>query len=602
MNNEYKTEKKIKFPILLQIVAIFYWLTFLRDSDSYYIPYLIVGSVGIFCCYINVKETRFLRRDREQLLPVIMSALFCLLVAAANYSMFLDLTYPENSGARFKALYTFIIVILVLLGGFFSAWNLIICFTVKFRNYTWEKKQNSLNPTRVFGACAALMSVMNLFFLFMSKYPGNLTVDSISQIGQILSGVYSNHHPFYHTMVIKLFMSIGLVWGDINTAVAVYSTFQVIFMSCCFSFVVVTLYQMNICVKKIIICVLWYVMMPFHIMYSFTMWKDIMFSGMFAVFVVAVYRNLKNIGKNQLLNTILAAVGSIGICLLRSNGWFAYLLSFLCFVFLFRRDKKRISVMFAMILVFTFILKHGVLEYLNVSQPDTIEALSVPAQQIARVVTDCNDLTNEQRELLNQIIDVDAISSAYRVRISNPIKNLIREKDNQDYIAEHKGEYIKLYLELGLRHPHKYIEAWIDQTRGYWNGGYRYWRWLDGVSENEFGIESRVSSKTVDKFLDYYLWIYSENAALQIFLCIGFHVWLTVLLGYISLIRKDKAAFFIIIPILAIVVSLMVATPVFAEFRYIYALFCSVPFYIFASFAEREPKQVHINSGKAEPC
>ncbi|MCR5233446.1 MAG: hypothetical protein K6E53_06000 [Lachnospiraceae bacterium] len=45
----------------------------------------------------------------------------------------------------------------------------------------------------------------------------------------------------------------------------------------------------------------------------------------------------------------------------------------------------------------------------------------------------------------------------------------------------------------------------------------------------------------------------------------------------IALLRKDKVGAFVSLPILAVVASLLVATPVFSEFRYIYAAFCTLP-------------------------
>ena len=43
------------------------------------------------------------------------------------------------------------------------------------------------------------------------------------------------------------------------------------------------------------------------------------------------------------------------------------------------------------------------MEHYNVVQPDTIEALSIPAQHIARVITDGGELTQEQEELLSKL-------------------------------------------------------------------------------------------------------------------------------------------------------------------------------------------------------
>ena len=70
-------------------------------------------------------------------------------------------------------------------------------------------------------------------------------------------------------------------------------------------------------------------------------------------------------------------------------------------------------------------------------QPDTIEALSIPAQHIARVITDGGELTQEQEELLSKVVDLERVPKEYDSTISDPIKTLVREKGNQDYIKEH---------------------------------------------------------------------------------------------------------------------------------------------------------------------
>ena len=98
------------------------------------------------------------------------------------------------------------------------------------------------------------------------------------------------------------------------------------------------------------------------------------------------------------------------------------------------------------------------------------------------------------------------------------------------------------------------------------------------------GIVRTVNSAAVSKLWDAYLWLFTEGRVLQIFLCIGFHVWITAFLAFVSIVRRDKPALFITIPVLAVVLSLLAATPVFAEFRYAYGVFCSLPFLISAAF------------------
>lgn len=48
--------------------------------------------------------------------------------------------------------------------------------------------------------------------------------------------------------------------------------------------------------------------------------------------------------------------------------------------------------------------------------------------------------------LLEQIVDVSAVSETYSPWISDPMKSLVRSKGNQQYIVDNKFAFIKLYI------------------------------------------------------------------------------------------------------------------------------------------------------------
>lgn len=496
---------------------------------------------------------------------------------------------PENNGTFIDYFYILVSILFVLFGGFCIFQNILICMTGKLKSFQFKKNEHQIRSFAVVVISMTFISVTNIWMLFTCYYPGTLTPDSIWQIEQCISNVYSNHHPFYHTIIIKLFLSIGSwIFHDINKVVALYCVFQIILMAGVFSFTIVTLYQMRLSYKWILLCQAWYMMMPYHIMYSFTMWKDVLFGGMVAVFITASFRILRGIGKNRIINNVMAFLGSMGVCLLRSNGWFAFFLTAVVFTIVFWKKQKKMIGMFASVLFLSFLLLHPVLEYLGVTEPDTIEALSVPAQQVARVITDCNDITKEQRELLNEIVKTEEIPDVYLSYISDPVKQKVRETNRQDYLKEHRLEYLNLWFEIGITHPHKYIEAWIDLTKGYWNGGYAYGIWSFGIGENNWGITADVHSWRVRRIMNDYFWLYNNMPLFQVFISIGFHVWLVVLVGLSGVLMKRKEVAFLTVPLMAIIFSLLIATPVFAEFRYAYAVFTSIPMVLFAAFDKWE--------------
>ncbi|MDE7311321.1 MAG: hypothetical protein K2N87_06835 [Eubacterium sp.] len=587
--------EKIKKKEILQIGVMFCWLLLLADTDAYYAPYLFVGILSFLCLCMNHEKKRYLKR-KDQLLTRMSAVFFSFFVLLANYSIWSGIDYPEFAGSFFRRFYQLGLLLLLSIGGYVVMKNILLFAAVRWEKTSLkEEKILKLAPITVFFLSFLVLSVWNLFILFSCRYPGLLTYDSMNQIEQFISGLYSNHHPFYHTILLRFFVTAGFkIFGDMNAAVAVYHVFQILFMAMCFSIIVLTLYEMKVKIKIICFAAAWYLLMPFHIVYSFTMWKDVMFGGFVSLFIVSAFRILRTVGKHVFFNYVLLMVSGIGVCVFRSNGLLAFLIIFLVFIILFGKKEKRVCFLMFTTIAISFLMKHYALEILGVSQPNLEEALSIPLQQIARVAVDHNDFSDQQRAALCQVIEVDAIAEAYTAWSSDPIKNLVQNKRSQQYIIDHKFELLKTYIEIGCKHPFTYIKAWIDETKGFWNAGYPYWRWTDGVMENPYGIKQTVHSSFMDRYLKDYLWLFSEHRFLQLFLSIGFHIWINLFLCVMSIIRRDKVGISICVPVLAILATLVISTPVYAEFRYIYAVFCSLPFLIVAVFSKAETKSAKI--------
>lgn len=503
--------------------------------------------------------------------------MFSAIVVLANYGMF------TGADDKWQLCLNIISLFAVSAGGWCVFGEILRYFSRKELFRMGDSKSKNLDKW-IFVGAAAIITVVDLCVLFGTQYPGTLTPDSIWQMSQVLTHTYSNHHPYYHTQIIHFLVWIGYhLFGNINAAVATYSVFSVGVMASCFAYVVYTIYQAAHNKWLTFGVFLYYLIMPFHIMYSITMWKDVFFGGIVTIFVVTWYRILRQIGKHQKLDWVIMLISALGMCVLRSNGLMAFGCSVIVFGILFGKKQRKMLLCFMGVIIVSFILKHPVLSALKVTQPDTIEALSIPAQQIARVVVNERELTDKQTELLSQVIDIEKISEEYLSFISDPVKELVREKDNQDYIGTHRLEFISLYVQLGLRYPADYIAAWIDQTKGYWNAGYDYWRWTSGVYKNSLGIERTVNSEHFSSLVGFCLYLWEHNSITQLFLSIGLYVWGIIFSTYMAIIKRKRVELFVAIPFLAVILSLLIATPVYAEFRYAYAIFCGMPFLLFTA-------------------
>ena len=565
---KYKFGLYSKSSIIIQAAFIMSWISNLAHTDAMFSVYAFCCIIGIFSLCDNYSKQ--CRRDSfEYLLVLAMSVLFSIATIISNYAIFsplTDLLILFNLGCSF-------------IGGTILSFNVLLAILkrIPISCVTSHVDISSYCHIKVFTLSFLSISFINLVHLFLVEYPGNITIDSLSQIDQILSGVYVNHHPYWHTVVIGFFFKLGyFLFHDYNAAVALYGVGQIVFMAACFSYAVVTLYQST--VSRSVCFVVWcvYALMPYNIAYSICMNKDVIFSGAVLCMITSLYRLLCNIGSKRFISYILFVLSGIGVCIWRSNGILAFAFSLVVFTVFFWRNHRFLLYTMCAVTVFSWFLTRPFLTYMNVSQTDLVESLSIPVQQVARVVHDNCLLTDEQFELLDTVVDVNEVPELYVDWLSDPIKDEIRSK-NPAYFEGNISAYFRLWLELGLRYPAEYMKAWIDQTKGYWNAGYDYNPYSLGVSNNTLGITEGANDNIIAK-VSHGLFKVSRGALfMEPFESVGLHVWLLVILLFCNAMKR-RIEFVLTIPALAIILSLLVATPVSYAFRYAYPVFLCCPF------------------------
>lgn len=468
-----------------------------------------------------------------------------------------------------------------------------LCHILLKKAATAELISSSIRPTMkgkllVFFGSMLIMLIMWLPFL-LYLYPGVLTEDSEWQLLQATGKTeLTNHHPVVHTMIIKLTFGLGqwLFNGDDTKAVLVYSITQQIFLAGCFAYLIETLYSFKVKKVFLIASLLFYCIPVYHGMYSVTMWKDIWFGGITAALIALILRLLSKSGKFRLsvIEAVLLFVLSVGMSLMRSNGIYAFMLLLLAGIIVFFKRNKATVVIMSAALITAFIIKGPVYTAMGVKPVDLIESLSIPVQQISAVASQPNNLTPEQTELLENVVDIDRIADTYEPVISDPIKSIIREKDNQDYIAEHKEDFLKLWISLGLSYPDIYLKAYVNQTCGYWYPDVQYWIATTNGLSSSIDIKNSPKTGALTGFMDNYCFSYIETPFFGLFSSIGLGVWVLIFMAGAAIKKHGAAAALIYIPVVGVWLTLLIATPVYSEFRYIYCLFTALPLFCAVPF------------------
>lgn len=474
---------------------------------------------------------------------------------------------------------------------------------------------------RVF-LCSFIICLIFWFPGYLYEYPGIITPDSINQIEQTLGLVpLSNHHPIAHTLLIGLCLRpVYAVTGNINTAIGFYTLVQMILMALIVAYSINTLRLIGLRLRWVYLALLFYTIIPFQWVYMVTMWKDVLFAGFVMLFAASFIR-LVGIGtpgfgvnminpndratnsaftgrKREFLEVqgctfIIHFIACVGTALYRNNGLYAFFLMipFMCiWGFKALKRRKNVLITWALALMTIIVIRYPVMSGCGVVQPDFVESLSIPIQLFCRVLVEDKDLGAEDTQMVDKIIDTTYIHELYAYDFADNMKELFKA-GHPDYLQEHIWEYAGLWIRTGLKYPGLYIDEYKNMTYGYWypdnpkGENYYVVAENDGVCDNALGIQRRW----LIYGLPANLWLKTREIGIKLadmipgygmLYCMGstFFI-LCIAIGII--LSKEKRG--IVMPLLLVflgVCTVLIATPVAADFRYTYFMTMMIPFII----------------------
>ena len=555
------------FSIAAQALLIYVWLTdlsALAGTDTYYSVYLLLGVAALLCLWDNRKGGK----SRPALWC--LAGLFSVAVVLGNHEIY----EPASLQNRLN-------IVMDLLGGFCVGYQILFCMLrrLPLRTDAGERK----HPQWVFWGVFAAVALIDLGFL-LARYPGILTRDSITTVSQVVFGSYDNTMPYYHTRLVGLFVKLGLALsGDINVGVALFHGFQIGLLAGAFAYTVTTLYQIGVPKWMLGLVFFVYALLPYNIVYSVTLWKDVPFGASALLLAVAFYRLVKNVAGKW--DYAAFALGAVGMALMRTNGWAALLIAAVLLAVVLRKQNRLLVKVLLAVLVLSWVMIGPVLKSMNVPGTDPVEAFAVPMQQIARVVANGRKLTQEQQTLLGEIFLMDKLGEAYDPQTVDPVKYETFRYDQVDYIRQNAGKYVRLYLSLGLRYPGDYLKAWTDETRGYWSGGYAYWIYTLQTEENILGITQATGANPLARLYGAWFRFAEKPTALQPLYSIGLQVWILIACCVLCALQGRKQ-WLIAVPTLVLTLGLWLGTPVYAEFRYAYPMMLCAPLVLMTTLFE----------------
>ena len=553
----------------------------------------------IIYIFFSVSEKEFgIRNDlfskKQKLISSFLSFLFtAFYLSDTSKDLMQDFNNP---------LFKFIILSITAFGFYFLLKQSIYYLMCKLTNFSLSSSPITEKLAPYLPLICFMTCVLCRIPWFLYSYPGILTPDSINQFEQVLGMVpYSNHHPWLHTMTISLFYHIGTLFTtNTNLAFAFYTIFQICFMAFAASYLVWILSKYVKSVPIWLGIIAFYALLPYHNVMALCIWKDVLFSGTVLLFCTSLFHLMKEgCSRKTLFSTTIYVISGFLMCLYRSNGWYAFLLTVPFLFFAFRKQWKVMYPLHIFLFCLVLMVKGPVMNHYEVEQPDFIESLSIPLQQIGRTIATVQELTPEENQLLDQIVDQSHIPELYTEYISDNMKELVRAK-NPAYLSEHKLDYFKLWLKLGLKYPGIYWDAYVAQTHGFYSPSLSYSiADVDGIIDNDTGLyrEYLISGKVVVKLREILLKLQDIIPLYGSLWSMGSLFWSTLLflgltLSQCPMMTSNKKInywdiFTIWLPNIAIIFTLLIATPVATEFRYAYNLAYCLPLYFTLMFINK---------------
>lgn len=436
-----------------------------------------------------------------------------------------------------------------------------------------KKPKNPRNQPLVFLFIMLLLLAAWLPW-FAYLLPGITTVDSYDHFSQVVgTAELYDHHPILHTF---WFGFLYLIGKNTQTALILYSVIQMLCSAAVFTYCIVCIHSWfgrNLITAA---SAAWFAVYPVFPVYGMTMWKDIPFALILLLIVLNLSKLVRADEREQkpllIRNTILFFI----LSLLRHNGIFIFLPTFLILLHVYKQHRKTCLTAGILMLTAYFLFQTAGLSLLNVKKGRISEGMSIPLQQIARVVTKHNDDLNEdQKNTISDYFSGQDLSKLYKATLSDPVKRNFNEK----LFREDPLPFLKLWLDLAAAYPLDYFESVLHNSYGYWYPEAKQSTFFFGLyfkdrydlhetplfrSAIMDGIRDFLSSM---KYCSYPVlsWLFAPACA----------AWISFFAFQFCSMHKSKYRI-IHVPLICLWLQ-MFGSPAFCEFRYVYGLFTCLP-------------------------
>ena len=328
----------------------------------------------------------------------------------------------------------------------------------------WERDSQGGRPVWQMWLFYAAVIFLCWLPVFLAYYPSVFAYDAEGQLYQVIAHDYSTHHPLLHTLFLGAFFRLGGALGSYSAGMALHSAVQMTLMAAVFGWALSCLYRWRISRRIRILLLLFYGIFPANSVLALSTTKDVLFSGLVLTFTLWLYRMVCDRGMQagRKEQAVFVAVAVL-MLLFRNNAVYAFAVSVPVLYFGIGKPGRKTYLRMMLLALLLFIAGSAMLKTATRAHSGSPrEMLSVPLQQMARTRVETEEqLDPQMRQELDHYIPSEWVFAAYNPHLADPVKNRAVIHDNP------KG-LIETWMKLGLQHPAIYMDAFLDNSLGFW--------------------------------------------------------------------------------------------------------------------------------------
>ena len=465
--------------------------------------------------------------------------------------------------------------------------------TVTEKN-TFTRKQSLL----WFAVTIALLLLMWLPG-FIAAFPGVFSYDAPHQLWQFASrfGKVGNNQPVVSSLCLYAVMKLGFILGGTwEAGLTFYLIIQMSLFAVTFAYILVR-YILKKSVALYIVVLLFFGFYPSNQLLLVNAAKDVMYALFFLWFIMSFAEILKAVYDDRpaaVHQYVFFAVTLILLMFWRNNTLYAFALTVPVMILICVKRKamlKTLLVSAAVIAVYLFVTV-GVYGWLGLKSSSIVESLAVPEQQLAYTYIKAKDTLTPQQTAFTLQLMPEGFESAFIATNSDAI----RPRLSVDYIREiGLKTFVGQWAKIGLHHKRLYLDAFLNNTRGYWYPYYEFSR-VGADRYLEYANSEYEKRITLRRYMwgtplsDFYYQIADEYTIgdapwISWLTSIAFTFWMTVIATGFAIIQGRKEMTLVYVFIWLVWLTLL-AGPL-ALMRYVYPFTITLPFLLFDQCRKR---------------